>query len=148
MCKRVTTHSPQQTIAQWQHRTLTPEYSLRSQCLEAIVKAACAERNCPRKTFKFQRVQVSLSGCHFLPCSWGTPFAQKKRNSIASRGVPRGFSEKWHLFSLVLLCMRPMNKCHFRMRTWGGSQGTPRCSRNTQTKNDTLKMTLGRARQW
>ena len=39
--------------------------------------------------------------------------------------------------------MRPRNKCHFRMGTGGGS---PQCSRNTLTKNDTLKMTLGRAR--
>ena len=29
----------------------------------------------------------------------------------------------------------------------GGSQGTPWCSRNTLMKNDTLKMTLGRARK-
>ena len=28
------------------------------------------------RKFHHQRVQVSLSGCHFLLCSWGTPFAQ------------------------------------------------------------------------
>ena len=71
--------------------------------------------------------------CHLLLCSWGVPFAPKKRNSIernsiASRGVPRGFSGKCHLFSLIMLFMQPMNKCHFRMCAGGGSQGTPRRS--------------------
>ena len=37
-------------------------------------------------------------------------------------------------------CMRPMNNCLFRMGTGGTPQGTLRCSRNTPTKNDTLKL--------
>ena len=44
--------------------------------------------------FALQQVQVQISLCHFLLCSWATPFAQKKRNFIASRSVPRGLSEK------------------------------------------------------
>ena len=72
----------------------------------------------------------SESKCHFRGVIFFAVFLghslcskKKNRNSIASRGVPRGFSGKWHLFSLVLLCMRPMNKCDFRMGTGGGSQG-------------------------
>ena len=62
--------------------------------------------------------------CQFLLCSWGTPVAEKERNSIASRGVPslRGaLSEKWHSFSLALLCMWPMYER-------GGSQKSPPCA--------------------
>ena len=52
------------------------------------------------------------------------PSARKKRNSIAHQGVPRGGSEKRHLFGLTLLCIGSLNKCHLRAGAKGSSEGT------------------------
>ena len=49
---------------------------------------------------------------------------RKNRNSIADRGVPRGSSEKRHLFGLVLLCMGSLNKCHLRAGAKRSCEGT------------------------
>ena len=81
-------------------------------------------------------------GVLFFAVLLGHSLCTKEREFYCLQRRSQGLVRK---MTLVLLCMRPMNKCHFRTRTWGGSQG-PRCSRNTHTKNDTLKMTLGRAR--
>ena len=95
----------------------------------------------------------SKSKCHFrgviFRCVPGVLPLHKIRGFLLPLGLFRGaFKENDTCFPLFLLCMQPMNKCHFRTGTWGGSQGTPWCSRNTPAKNDTLKMTLGRARRF
>ena len=48
-----------------------------------------------------QRVQASFSLCHILLCSRGTPFAEKKRKSVASRDAPKGFQENDTCFPLL-----------------------------------------------
>ena len=64
-------------------------------CKNGSKNAKTGSEKRPETSSKFlQRVQVSLSGYHFLLCSWGTPLAQRKRHSVASRGVPRGFPGK------------------------------------------------------
>ena len=77
----------------------------------------------------------------------GYSLCTKEEEFYCLQGRSEGLLRKMTLVFPCLLCMRPMNKCHFRTGTGRGSQGTPRCSRHTPTKNDTLKMTLGRARK-
>ena len=71
---------------------------------------------------------MSLSGCHVLLCFWGTPFALKKMNSIAGRGAEGLFRK----MTLVFPC--PMNKCHFRTGTGGGSRELPGAREIAQRK--------------
>ena len=79
-----------------------------------------------RKKTKFyaitlKRVQVSLSGCHFLPCS---------------EGLFRKMTLVFPCFA-VYATNEKVSLSHAYMGRFPG---------NSQTKNDTLKMTLGRAR--
>ena len=93
-------------------------------------------RNCP-----------SNAGIFWKTPSRKTPKTQllnKRKGILLPPEAFRGAFQKNDTCFPLFCCVC---KCHFRTRTWGGSQGTPWCSRNTQTKNDTLKMTLGRARK-
>ena len=68
---------------------------------------------------------MSPSCCHFS----GGPPVRKPTNLIADKVVPRGSSEKRHLFGLalvVLLCMGSLNKCNLRAGAKESSEGTPR----------------------
>ena len=95
----------------------------------------------------WKRVVSASPMCHFrcviVCCVPGVLPLHKWRGILLPPGVfPGGGSEKWHSFSLVFLCMRPMNKCHSRAGAGGGSQSTPRCSwkhptQKWQFENDT-----------
>ena len=123
-------------------------WTIESQAYQPFPNPALISRRLPGKGrgFGFWKCKHMPSESSFvvsfLLCFWSTPFAQKQtlRISIASKCVLKGFSEKWHSLSLVLPCLRPMDKCHSRAGCRGGSQGTPRCSWNTPPENDTWKI--------
>ena len=92
---------------------------------------------------KISPVQVLLSLCHTLLCSWNDPFAQRKRNSVASRGVPKGFSENDNCFPLSCrVCDIETSVILARVH---GAGNSPVIMKHPAEKWH-LQMTLGRAR--
>ena len=86
-------------------------------------------------------------GVHFLLCSWGAPFAQKKRNSIASRGVPRLFRKMTLVFPCFAVYATYEQVSFSHVCRGRFPRNSPVLAKYPHFENDTLKMTLGRARQ-
>ena len=80
-------------------------------------------------------------GVSFFAVFLGHSLCTKEKEFCCLQGRSEGLFRK---MTLVFPCFAVY--ATYEQVSLSGFQGTPWCSRNTQTKNDTLKMTLGRAR--